>query len=98
MLSGWLEFTLMYHGLLSGLLNGLYLPVDRFSVKSEKLTALRLVSLTMLSMSSFLNNLINVFLILSASRPLVFSKKAKSSSLCKPILSFPFFPPNLCRI
>ena len=98
MLSGWLEFTLMYHGLLSGLLYGLYLSVDRFSVKSKKLTALRLVSLTMLSMNSFLNNLINVFLILSASVSLVFSKQDKPPSLCKPILSFPYFPPSLCRI
>ena len=32
MLGGWLEFTLMYNGLLSGLLYGLYLPVARFSI------------------------------------------------------------------
>ena len=40
MLGGWLELTLMYNGLLSGFLYGLYLPVDRFSVKSRKLTTL----------------------------------------------------------
>ena len=39
---------------------------DRFSVKSIKLTTLRFVSLTMLRLNSFLNNLINAFLILSA--------------------------------
>ena len=35
MLGGWLEFTFMYNDLASGLLYGLYLPVDRFSVKSR---------------------------------------------------------------
>ena len=45
MLSGWLEFTLMYNGLLSGLLYGSYLPVDRFRAKSRKLKTLRFVSL-----------------------------------------------------
>ena len=30
MLGGWLEFSLMYNGLLSGLLYGIYLPDDRF--------------------------------------------------------------------
>ena len=91
MLGGWLDFTLMYNGLLSGLLYGSYLPVDGFSVKSRKLATLRFVSLTMPRLNSFLNNLINAFLILSASGPLVFSKQAKPSSLYKPILSFPYF-------
>ena len=81
MLGGWSEFTLMYNGLSSGLLYGLYLPVDRFSVKSRKLATLRFVSLKMLRLNSFLNNLMNVFLLLSASGPLVFSKQAKLSSL-----------------
>ena len=49
MWDGWLEFTLMYNGFISGLLFGLYLPVDRFSVKSRKSTTLRFVSLTMLN-------------------------------------------------
>ena len=74
MLGGWLEFTLMCNCLLSDLLYGLYLPVDRFSVKSRKLTTLRFVSLTMLRLNSFLNDLMNAFLIASASGPLVFSK------------------------
>ena len=75
-LGGWLEFTLMYNGLLSGLLYGLYLLADRFTVKSRKLTTLRFISLTMLRLNAFLNNLMNVFLILSASGPLLFSKQA----------------------
>ena len=79
MLGGWLEFTLLYNGLLSGLLYGLYLPVDRFSVKSRKLTTLRFVSRTMLRLNSFLNNLVNAFLILSVSGPLVFSKRKMSN-------------------
>ena len=94
MLGGWLEFTLMYNGLLSGLLYGLYLPVHRFSGKSRKLTTSRFVSLTMLRLNSFLNNWMNVFLILYASGLLFFSKQAKPSSLYKPILSFPYFSPN----
>ena len=49
MLGGWLEFTLMYNGLLSGLLYDSYLPVDRFIVKSRKLTTLRFVSLLRLN-------------------------------------------------
>ena len=57
MLGRWLEFTLMYNGLLSGLLYGSYLPVHRFSVKSGKLTTLRFVSLTVLRLNSFLNKL-----------------------------------------
>ena len=59
MLGGWLDFTLMYNGLLSALLYGSYLPVDWFSIKSRKLATLRFVSLTMLRLNSFLNNLIN---------------------------------------
>ena len=98
LLGGWLEFTLMYNGLLSGFLYDLYLPVDRLSVKSRKLTTLRFVSLTMLRLNSFLNNLMNVYLILSAFRPLAFSKQDKRWSLYKPILSFRYFSPNLCRI
>ena len=39
----------MYNGFISGLLFGLYLPFDRFSVKSRKSTTLRFVSLTMLN-------------------------------------------------
>ena len=46
MLGGWLDFTLIYNGLLSGLLYGSYLPVDRFSAKSRKLTTLIFASLT----------------------------------------------------
>ena len=42
MLRRWLESTLMYCGLLSGLLYGSYLLVHRFSVKSRKLTTLDL--------------------------------------------------------
>ena len=80
MLGGWLELTLMYNGLLSGFLYGLYLPVDRFSVKSRKLTTLWFVSLTMFS--------------LSGSGQLVLSNQAKLSSLYKPILFFPYFSPN----
>ena len=98
MLGGWLEYTLIYNGLLSGLLYGSYLSVDRFSVKSRKLATLRFVSLTMLRLNSFLNNLRNYFLILSSSRPLVFWKQTKPSSLYKLILSFPYFSSNLCRI
>ena len=86
MLGGWLEFTLMYNSLLSGLLYGSCLPVGRFSVKSRKSPTSRFVSLTMLRLNSFLNNSINDFLILSAYGPLVFSKQAKPSSLYKPIL------------
>ena len=41
-LGGWLDFTLMYNGLLSGSLYGLHLPIDRFSVKPGKLTTLDL--------------------------------------------------------
>ena len=51
MLGGWLDFTLMYNGLLSGLSYGSYLPVDRFSVKSRKLTTLIFASLTMLRLN-----------------------------------------------
>ena len=80
MLGGWLELTLMYNGLLSGFLYGLYLPVDRFSVKSRKLTTLWFVSLTMFS--------------LSGSGQLVLSNQPKLSSLYKPILFFPYFSPN----
>ena len=72
MLGGWLEYTLIYNGLLSDLLYGSYLSVDRFSVKSRKLSTLRFVSLTMLRLNSFLNNLRHYFLILSSSGPLVF--------------------------
>ena len=97
MLGGWLEFTLMYNGLLSGLLDGSYLPVHRCSVKSRKLTTLRLVSLTEFRLTLFLNNLINAFFILVASGPLVFSKQAKPSSLYKPNLSLSYLSPNLCR-
>ena len=53
MLHEWLKFTLMYNGLLSGLLCCSYSPVDRLSVKSRKLTTLRFVSLTMLRLNSF---------------------------------------------
>ena len=98
MLGGWLEYTLIYNGLLSDLLYGSYLSVDRFSVKSRKLSTLRFVSLTMLRLNSFLNNLRHYFLILSSSGPLVFWKQAKPSSLYKLILSFPYFSSNLCRI
>ena len=86
-----IDVKLMQNCLLSELLYGSYLPVDRFSVKSRKLTTLRFVSLTMLRQNSFLNNLINAFLILSDSGPLVFSKQAKPSSLYEPTLSFPYF-------
>ena len=93
-LGGWLEFTLLYNGLLSGLLYGLRLPVDRFSVKSRKLTTLRFVSRTMLRLNSFLNNLMNAFLILSVSGPLVFSKQAKPLSEYKDQLLHIF---SLCQ-
>ena len=59
MLGEWLQFTLMYNELLQGLLYGSYLPVDRFSVKSKKLTTLRFVSLAVLRLNLFFNNLIN---------------------------------------
>ena len=95
MWGGWLEFTLTYNGLLSGLLYGLYLPVDRFSVKSRQLATLRFASLTMLRLNSFLNNLMNGFLITSAFGLLVFSKQAKPSSLHQLILPFLYISPTL---
>ena len=98
MWGGWLEFTLTYNGLLSGLLYGLYLPVDRFGVKSRQLATLRFASLTMLRLNSFLNNLMNAFLITSAFGLLVFSKQAKPSSLHQLILPFLYISPTLWRI
>ena len=95
MWGGWLEFTLTYNGLLSGLLYGLYLPVDRFSVKSRQLATLRFASLTILRLNSFLNNLMNAFLIASAFGLLVFSKQAKPSSLHQLILPFLYISPTL---
>ena len=95
MWGGWLEFTLTYNGLLSGLLYGLYLPVDRFSVKSRQLATLRFASLTILRLNSFLNNLMNAFLITSAFGLLVFSKQAKPSSLHQLILPFLYISPTL---
>ena len=76
-----LFWSLMYKGLLSGLLYRSYLPVDRFSVKSRKLATLRFVSLTMLRLNSFLNNLINAFLNFFAFDALVFRMQDKPSSL-----------------
>ena len=85
-----LVWSLMYKGLLSGLLYRSYLPVDRFSVKSRKLATLRFVSLTMLRLNSFLNSLINAFLNFFAFDPLVFRMQDKPSSMYKTILSFPY--------
>ena len=67
-----LHIDVMYNGLLSSLLYGSFLPVDRFSVKS---------TLAILNLNSLLNNLINVFLFFPLQDRL-YSKSELNRHLC----------------
>ena len=97
-LGGWFDFTLIYRGILSGLLQVLYLPVVKSSVTSKKFKISRLASQAILSWNSYLNILIKSFLILSAGGPQIFLKQAKPSSLYKPLRSFPYLVLGIYKI
>ena len=66
----------MYNGWLPGLLYGLHLPVDGFVGKSKKIDNFKICFLDNVK-DEFILILMNLFLILSASGSMVFSKQAK---------------------
>ena len=94
----WLASMLIYNGILSGLLQGWYLPVVRFRVTPRNLTAFKFVSQVILRSKSYLKIFIKFFLILLAWSPLIYPKQANPSSWYKPILCFPYISPKMWRI
>ena len=73
---------------ISGLLQGWYLPVVRFWIRSTKVTAFKFVSQVILRSKSSLKIFIKSFLILSARCLLVYPRESNPSSRYRPILFF----------
>ena len=90
--------TLIYSGILPGLLQDLYLPVVKSNVTSRKFTIFRLVSQKRLSSTSFLNILMKSFLIQSAWVPLTFSEQANPLSLYIRLRFLPYLVLNMYKI